>query len=63
MTMPVMFFTWFGICAPLMIGMMKRKSFYRNPLKFILSTLTVAGLGGAIANSIAYRLYEGPMVE
>jgi hypothetical protein len=62
MTMPIMAFTWFGIAAPLMVGVMNKKSFFRNPLKFLLTNITIAGLGGAIANSIAWRLYEGPMV-
>jgi hypothetical protein len=46
-----------------MLGMVRRKAFYRNPLGTTLAVLSVAGIGGAISNSIAWRLYEGPMVE
>jgi hypothetical protein len=60
--MPIMAFTWFGIATPIMVGVFNLKSFKRNPLLFLLTNVTLSGLGGAIANSIAWRLYEGPMV-
>jgi len=63
MTMPIMFFTWAGILAPLYFKMLTRKKFYRSPLGTILSAICVSGMAGAITNSIAWRVYEGPMVE
>lgn len=62
-TLPTSCWTAIGIMAPLYLGLVSKRAFFRNPVSAPLQWLAVSAFFGAITNSVVWRCCEAAMME
>jgi hypothetical protein len=61
--LPTASWTVVGIFAPIFLGLVNKKAFFRAPIATSLKWLAVSAFFGSIANSVIYRCCEASMME